>query len=197
MGWTSLHEPALWDDEFRSNCYNDYHIFLLLIFGGYMTLKKFIILAGCVILLFSFATVLSAAEHGADIDVFKGIEEIGIVVEETPAGFGFTADDAKKHIYNELSLKIPSLKISTVSYPYIYVIAYCSKEHDIENNCSVEVALRRIVYLPDKTTFIIATVWNRAGLFQNNVTFSDARDQLNWILGIFSRDYKKALVRQN
>lgn len=140
----------------------------------------------------SLSVTARAAGTRAEHDVFKGMEEIGIVVGVISSGMGFAADDLKKYVYAKLKSELPSLKISSISYPYLYVNVNCTQKTGFPHICHIEIELRRIVFLPDKTSFVVATVWSRGRLLQHNISFAAVKEQLDIILDAFEYDYLTA-----
>lgn len=145
--------------------------------------------------LFCFSAPSLASGTASEGDVFEGIEEIGIQVGHIDEGFGFSSDEFRSHIYRQLKSRLPLLKVSSISYPYLDLHIFCSKDTVIPAACIIEIDLRRIVYLHDKTTFVGASVWSREQILQGNITTEAVKEEIDIILHVFQSNYLKAQRR--
>ncbi len=125
-------------------------------------------------------------------DVFEGIEEIGIQIGHIDRGAGLSSDELRSHMYRQLTSRLPLLKVSSVSYPNLDIHVTCSQDTSMQSACIIEVDLRRIVYLLDKTILVGASVWSREELLQGKITPAAVYEKLDSILGFFEYNYLKA-----
>jgi hypothetical protein len=156
-------------------------------------MKKNIVILPFVLL---FVIMISFVE-GSEGETLKGITMVRVSVTSIPSDLGFTENDIKKYVYVTLRSKLPSLKIDTTpasSIPYVLYIPATLYRTNGAARGHVSVELRRKVFLPDKTTSLLATVWSKGRIFGDSVNkiYPALKEQLDSLLDDFAYDYFKA-----